>query len=173
MFSLALTFVSRHFYTWIMVRGFAAVGFGCKGSENLECQVGFNRACRRIPRPALTSFFENNGAPVEHERHVWIYHMSKLLINTLTPPSSLQLGIEISGKTMGTRCLMGMRYRVFQDRYVWRGNVKVYFLFIEEGYEGMFIYILHILRSKMYQLSQFINICAYLKIQSYLVCCRV
>ena len=49
-------------------------------------------------------------------------------------------------------------------RYVWRGNVKVYFLFIEEGYEGMFIYILHILRSKMYQLSQFINICAYLKI---------
>jgi hypothetical protein len=54
--------------------------------------------------------------------------------------------------------------RIFQDRYVWRGNVKVYFLFIEEGYEGMFIYILHILSSKMYQLSQFINICAYLKI---------
>jgi hypothetical protein len=54
--------------------------------------------------------------------------------------------------------------RIFQGRYVWRGNVKVYFLFIEEGYEGMFIYILHILRSKMYQLSQFINICAYLKI---------
>ena len=36
--------------------------------------------------------------------------------------------------------------RIFQGRYVWRGNVKVYFLFIEEGYEGMFIYILHILR---------------------------
>ena len=53
---------------------------------------------------------------------------------------------------------------IFQGRYVWRGNVKVYFLFIEEGYEGMFIYNLHILRSKMYQLSQFINICAYLKI---------
>ena len=48
--------------------------------------------------------------------------------------------------------------RIFQGRYVWRGNVKVYFLFIEEGYESMFIYILHILRSKMYQLSQFINI---------------
>jgi hypothetical protein len=48
--------------------------------------------------------------------------------------------------------------RIFQGRYVWRGNVKVYFLFIEEGYEGMFIYILHILRSKMYHLSQFINI---------------
>ena len=48
--------------------------------------------------------------------------------------------------------------RIFQGHYVWRGNVKVYFLFIEEGYEGLFIYILHILRSKMYQLSQFINI---------------
>jgi hypothetical protein len=23
--------------------------------------------------------------------------------------------------------------RIFQGRYVWRGNVKVYFLFIEEG----------------------------------------
>jgi hypothetical protein len=54
--------------------------------------------------------------------------------------------------------------KIFQGRYVWRGNVKVYFLFIEEVYEGTFIYILHILRSKMYQLSQFINICAYLKI---------
>ena len=53
--------------------------------------------------------------------------------------------------------------RSFQGRYVWRGDVKVYFLLIEDECEGMFIYVLHILRSKMYQLSQF-NICAYLKL---------
>ena len=34
--------------------------------------------------------------------------------------------------------------RISQGRYVWRGNVKVYFLFIEEEYEGMFFYILNI-----------------------------
>jgi hypothetical protein len=58
---------------------------------------------------------------------------------------------------------IGKIFTHFQGRDVWRGNVQVYFLFIEEEYEVMFIYILHILRSKMYQLSQFNNICAYLK----------
>ena len=106
----------------------------------------------------------------------------------LPRPSSLQLGIEISGKNNGSaglngnaieseatrkyarksriqdgvRCngrdtvmQIGRIFTHFQGRYIWRGNVKVYFLLIEEEYEGMLIYILHILRSKMYQLSQF------------------
>ena len=61
--------------------------------------------------------------------------------------------------------------------------IKVYFLmFIEKEYEGMFIYILHIIRSKMYQLSQFniymciFDIYKYLKlfklIASNFDCCR-
>ena len=55
--------------------------------------------------------------------------------------------------------------RIFQGRYVWRGNVKVYFLFIEEGYEGMsFTFHIFYAQKCINLLSQFINICAYLKI---------
>jgi hypothetical protein len=66
-----------------------------------------------------------------------------------TRKSRIQDGVRCNGRDNANNIN-------FQSRYVWRGNVKVYFLmFIEKEYEGMFIYILHIIRSKMYQLSQF------------------
>ncbi|CAB3991502.1 Hypothetical predicted protein [Paramuricea clavata] len=44
--------------------------------------------------------------------------------------------------------------RIFQGRYVWRGNVKVYFLFIEEGYEDS---LLKIFQKKNQDLYNFID----------------
>jgi hypothetical protein len=48
--------------------------------------------------------------------------------------------------------------RNFQGHYVWRGNVKVYFLFIEEEYEGSSF------TFYIFYAQKFNNICAYLKI---------
>jgi hypothetical protein len=57
---------------------------------------GHNLRVRRI---------ETIGSNVENSK---VYYLNYKATICLPSPLSLQLGIEISGKTMGARCLMGM-----------------------------------------------------------------